>query len=163
MNEEYCRKDIGNELIDIFEVKNRTEDLVKQLVLIWERSVKETHLFLSYNEIENIKKYVPEAIHGVSHLMIACHKEGYPLAFMGIEKQRLEMLFVDAKLRGQGIGKKFIKFGIDNYHINEVTVNEQNPQARMFYEYMGFKVYKRTDRDEQGNLYPLLYMKLEKA
>lgn len=43
--------------------------------------------------------------------------------------------------------------------VQEVTVNEQNPQAVGFYEYMGFKTYKRTDHDEEGNPYPLLYMK----
>ena len=26
---------------------------------------------------------------------------------------------------------------------------------------MGFKVYKRSELDEQGNQYPILYMKLE--
>ena len=54
-----------------------------------------------------------------------------------------------------------IQYGINNYSINEVTVNEQNLRARGFYEHMGFKVYKRTDCDEQGNPYPLLYMVLE--
>ena len=39
--------------------------------------------------------------------------------------------------------------------------NEQNPQVKGFYERMGFRVFKRTDCDEQGNPYPLLYMKLE--
>lgn len=29
-------------------------------------------------------------------------------------------------------------------------VNEQNPQARGFYEHMGFHVYKRTETDGQG-------------
>ena len=51
-------------------------------------------------------------------------------------------------------------YGIQNYNINEVTVNEQNPQAIGFYKHMGFEIYKRTDFDEQGNSYPLLYMKL---
>ena len=41
------------------------------------------------------------------------------------------------------------------------AVNEQNPLAKGFYEYMGFKVYKRTECDEQGNPYPLLYMKMQ--
>lgn len=27
---------------------------------------------------------------------------------------------------------------------------------------MGFKTYKRTELDEQGNPYPILYMKLER-
>lgn len=40
-------------------------------------------------------------------------------------------------------------------------MNEQNFIAKAFYERMGFKVFKRTDLDEQGNPYPLLYMKLD--
>ena len=51
-------------------------------------------------------------------------------------------------------------YGIDNYGICELTVNEQNPQAVGFYEHLGFKTYKRTGCDEEGNPYPLLYMKL---
>ena len=46
-----------------------------------------------------------------------------------------------------------------HYSINELTVNEQNISAKGFYEHMGFAAYKRTDLDEQGNPYPLLYMK----
>ena len=41
----------------------------------------------------------------------------------------------------------------------EVTVNEQNPQAVGFYEHLGFQTYKRTECDEEGNPYPLIYMK----
>lgn len=49
---------------------------------------------------------------------------------------------------------------IQQYGIQMVTVNEQNPQAVGFYEHLGFVTYQRTDHDEQGNPYPLLYMKL---
>ena len=48
-----------------------------------------------------------------------------------------------------------------NYNINELIVNEQNPNSKGFYEHLGFKVYKRTELDEQGNHYPILYMRLE--
>ena len=41
-----------------------------------------------------------------------------------------------------------------------LAVNEQNPQAKGFYEHIGFQVWKRTDCDEQGKPYPLIYMKL---
>ena len=41
-------------------------------------------------------------------------------------------------------------YGIDNYGICELTVNEQNPQAVGFYEHLGFKTYKRTGCDEEG-------------
>lgn len=40
-----------------------------------------------------------------------------------------------------------------------MTVNEQNVQAVGFYKKMGFMPYRRTQTDEQGGPYPLLYMK----
>ncbi len=118
-----------------------------------------THLFLSVDEINNNKQYVPQAIKDVSILVIAENKNGNPVGFMGVDDKRLEMLFVLDKYRGQGIGKQLLQYGIENYSINELTVNEQNPRAKGFYEHMGFEVYKRTELDEQGNPYPLLYMK----
>ena len=39
-------------------------------------------------------------------------------------------------------------------------VNEQNPSARGFYEHVGFAVCGRSERDEQGGPFPILYMKL---
>ena len=79
---------------------------------------------------------------------------------MGIEDGVLEMLFLSPKERGKGLGKRLLQSGIINYGVKQLAVNEQNPQAKGFYEHMGFQVYKRTDFDEQGNPYPLLYMKL---
>lgn len=79
---------------------------------------------------------------------------------MGIENNRLEMLFLSPSERGKGLGKQLMQFGIQNYGIQEVTVNEQNPQAVGFYEHLGFEAYKRSEYDEEGNPYPLLYMKL---
>lgn len=58
-----------------------------------------------------------------------------------------------------GIGRWLLEYVAEHYGIREVTVNEQNPQAVGFYEHMGFVTYKRTDRDEQGGPYPLLYMR----
>ena len=78
---------------------------------------------------------------------------------MGIEDHRLEMLFLSQKEREKGLGKQLLLYGIQNYGIEELTVNEQNPQAVGFYEHMGFETYKRTDMDEEGNPHPLLYMK----
>ena len=129
---------------------------------VWEDSVRATHLFLSNKEIENIKKCVPQALKGVSQLIIIENEENLPIAFMGIEATRLEMLFVKNNERGKGLGKQLLKYGIENYNVNELTVNEQNPNAKRFYEYLGFKVYKRNERDEQGNPYPILYMRLER-
>ena len=143
----------------ITEVKDRTPSLTDRLIEVWEDSVRATHLFLKNEEVENIKKYVPQAVEGVSHLIIAKNEEG-PVAFMGVEENRIEMLFVLSGQRGNGLGKSLVRYGIENFGADEVTVNEQNTSAVGFYEHMGFKMYKRSDTDEQGNPYPLLYMKL---
>ncbi|DAB18943.1 TPA: GNAT family N-acetyltransferase [Candidatus Gastranaerophilales bacterium HUM_19] len=145
----------------IVEIEKRTPILIKQLLKIWESSVRETHLFLSDNEIKRIADYVPLALNNINHLVIVEDDNYQPVAFMGIEKERLEMLFVAPNEMKKGLGKSLIQFGIKNYQLKELTVNEQNPQAKGFYEHLGFHVYKRTETDEQGNPYPLLYMKLD--
>ncbi|WP_196606877.1 GNAT family N-acetyltransferase [Pectinatus frisingensis] len=144
----------------IIEIKERTILLIDQLTEVWEKSVRTTHLFLSDSEIEDIKKYVPQALNGITHLIVTEKDNKCPIAFMGVEEQKLEMLFITPEERGNGLGKKLIQHGIDNYSINELAVNEQNPLAKGFYEHMGFQVYKRTEHDEQGKPYPLLYMML---
>ena len=55
----------------------------------------------------------------------------------------------------------YLNYDLKTYSVNELTINEQNPQARGFYEHFGFEVYKRSELDEQGNPYPILYMKLK--
>ena len=144
----------------IVEVQERTPDLISRLLAVWEGSVRATHLFLSDGEIKSIKEYVPQALNGIAHLVIAEDEAGRPAAFMGIEDGTLEMLFISPEERGKGLGKRLIQYGIANYDVQRLAVNEQNPQAKGFYEHMGFRVYKRTDYDEQGNPYPLLYMNL---
>lgn len=73
-----------------------------------------------------------------------------------------ELLCLSPEARGNGLGKQLLQYGIETYNIQELTVNEQNPQAVGFYEHMGFQTYKRTDHDEEGNPYPLLYMRLSR-
>lgn len=144
----------------ITEVQERTQDLIRQLLAVWEKSVRETHIFLSDAEVENIKKYVPEALTGVSHLLIAQDEKGHPTAFMGVGNKALEMLFITPEQMGKGLGKALLGLGVEKYGVKQLTVNEQNPQAVGFYEHLGFKVYKKTTHDEQGNPYPLLYMSI---
>ena len=143
----------------IVEIEERIPSLAEQLLKVWKRSVKATHLFLSDDEIERIEPDVRHALNEVTHLIVAENEKGEPVAFMGVTGEMLEMLFIAPKDRGKGVGKQLLLHGIKCYGIRKVTVNEQNPQAKGFYEHMGFQVYARTDHDEQGNPYPLLYMR----
>lgn len=145
--------------MNLYEVKTLSSELTERLLAVWEASVRATHLFLSDAKVKRIKEYVPQALGGVEHLVVAEREPGVPAAFMGVDGHRLEMLFLSPEERGHGLGKQLLQYGMEHYGVQEVTVNEQNPQAVGFYEHMGFATYKRTDCDEEGGPYPLLYMK----
>lgn len=155
----HLQRDMSNNLI-INYIENRTAQLIEQLTELWEASVRASHHFLREEDICEIRGFVPMALGGVKELMVAMDESQRPLAFMGVEQGVLEMLFVSPDHFGKGIGRKIVQHGIDNYGIKEVTVNEQNPSALEFYKRMGFSAYKRTDCDEQGRPFPLIYMRL---
>ena len=144
----------------IVELESRTPECLDRLLEVWERSVKATHTFLSGGEVEAIKAYVPQALREVPRLIVGEDEKGVPAGFLGADGQRLEMLFLLPEARGKGLGRALLQYGMDRYGLRELAVNEQNPQARGFYERMGFHVYRRTETDEQGGPYPLLYMRL---
>ena len=135
----------------------RDEQLISSLVTVWESSIRATHDFFSETNIREIKKYVFQAIEEIPILVVAVDNKE-TLAFMGIAEDKLEMLFITAQRRGQGIGRNLLEIGINDYEITEVCVNEQNPQALAFYEYMGFTIYRRSELDEQGNPFPILFL-----
>ena len=140
-------------------VKERTPRLIEALTAVWEHSVRATHHFLSESEILRIRAYVPQAVGGVAQLVAAENQAGEPVGFMGVENGRLKMLFLAPEARGCGLGGRLLRCGIEQYGVREVTVNEQNPQAVDFYAHFGFRTYRRTERDEEGGPYPLLYMR----
>ena len=144
--------------MELTEAQERSGPLLAQLLAVWERSVRATHTFLTAEEIARIREYVPSALAQVPDLVVLTD-HGVPVAFMGIAGDKLEMLFVAPESRGQGLGRRLIRYGMDRHALREVSVNEQNPQAVGFYEHMGFQTYRRTERDEQGGPYPLLYMR----
>lgn len=53
-----------------------------------------------------------------------------------------------------------LQYAIAEFGVNEVDVNEQNPQGVAFYRHMGFEQVGRSELDGQGNPFPLLHMRL---
>lgn len=138
--------------------QSRDDQLIENLVELWENSVRATHLFLTDTDITSIRQYVPEALKAVPHLLIA-KDETHLLGFIGLDGKKIEMFFIASQSRGKGIGKKLLQKAVEDFHVDEVVVNEQNSQARGFYEHMGFEVVDRSETDEQGGPFPILYMK----
>lgn len=138
----------------------RTDDLVNVLVGLWDKSVRASHHFLAEVDIRHLTPFVGEAIRDVETLLVM-YQGNRPLAFMGVENRKIEMLFVAPGCFGNGFGKQLVRIAIEQYGVCYVDVNEQNLQAEGFYRYLGFRTFERTETDGQGNPFPILKMKLE--
>ncbi len=146
--------------IDIVSTSGRTPDLVEKLLGVWRSSVEATHDFLGPADVDRIAGYVPQVVSGVANLAVARDADCRPVGFAGVDGDMLEMLFVDAAWRGRGVGTALLSFAVRELGARRLTVNEQNPAARGFYESRGWTVVGRSEADDQGEPYPLLHMEL---
>ncbi|EKT62310.1 GNAT family N-acetyltransferase [Providencia burhodogranariea] len=131
------------------------------IIDVWESSVRATHFFLTEETIQELKiaileKYLPQ----LTVFVVVDHNNKIN-GFIGIAENRLEMLFISQENRSKGLGKQMLNFAIQQLGVNELDVNEQNLQAVGFYQHMGFKQFARSEKDGQGNPFPLLHMRLE--
>ena len=132
---------------------------IEEILDTCESSVRATHDFLSEEDIISIKPQVIEGANYVSNLLCVRDENGIIKAFMGIHNFKIEMLFISDEKRGNGVGKRLVEYAIKVLNVKYVDVNEQNPQAVGFYNHMGFKVFKKSELDEQGNPFHILHMK----
>lgn len=133
----------------------------KTLLTIWEASVRATHDFLDPADILFFKEMIQQHA-AFAAVALTCITDEHKriLGFMGIADDKLEMLFLDPSVRGKGLGKQLIQHALTEYQVTKVDVNEQNEQARQFYEHFGFKTKSRAPLDGTGKPYPILHMEL---
>ena len=130
------------------------------LIAVWRASVEATHSFLTNDDIDRIESYMPQVMQDVEHLVIATDERGRLLGFAGVSGETIEMLFLGPHARGKGIGARLLRLALDTYGACKLDVNEQNEQARGFYEHMGFEVVGRSETDDMGDPFPILHMQV---
>lgn len=91
----------------IIEIQEKTPLLIRQLMELWEKSVRETHLFLPDSEIENIKEYIPQALREIPHLIVAENENEFPVGLWGLAARNLKCCSASEE-RGKGLGKKLV-------------------------------------------------------
>jgi len=136
----------------------RNNSLLNRLTELWEASVRATHHFLQETDIENLKPCVTEGLASIMHLYVVFDADA-PTAFIGIQDEKVEMLFVSPQYLRKGIGKQLVDMAVRNHGAVFVDVNEQNPGARAFYGKLGFVEFDRREMDEQGNPFPIIALK----
>ncbi|MFT2089556.1 GNAT family N-acetyltransferase [Paraglaciecola sp. 2405UD69-4] len=139
------------------EVKQVTKKHYKELIEVWESSVRATHHFLPEENILELRPLILQYYFDAVELRcITLNKE--IAGFIGVADSNVEMLFVSPSYFGEGIGSRLMEYAISSLGALKVDVNEQNPQAIGFYEKMGFKRTGRSELDGQGNPFPLIHM-----
>lgn len=73
---------------------------------------------------------------------------------MGVQADRLEMLFLHPQVCGRGLGTHMLAFAVKELGVRRLDVNEQNPAALKFYLSRGFRVTARSPLDSQGKPWP---------
>lgn len=131
-----------------------------QLAAIWLRSVRASHHFLNEEDIARLYPQVLNDYLPAVNVWVAEDLAGELCGFIGLDDNQVEMLFIDADRRGEGIGKALLAKAEAMHDQLLLDVNEQNPQALAFYQHYGFVVTGRSELDGQGKPFPLLHMQL---
>jgi len=138
-------------------IKASKQDYAR-LSAIWESAVKATHDFLDSRDFAYYRSRMTDYFGQVA-LYAYKDEQGELAGFMGVSGPMLEMLFVDAASRGNGIGTKLLCYAVERLNVRKVDVNEQNLQAVGFYTHMGFRITGRSPFDHEGKPYPLLHLR----
>lgn len=144
----------GSQMISIR--PSRNDDGVR-VIEIWCAAVDATHDFLLPEDLISLEVLIRDFL-PTAPLLLAVDQADQPLAFMLIVERHMEALFVDPRYRGQGIGARLVRYGLELHPDLTTDVNEQNGQALGFYERLGFRRVGRSELDGQGRPYPLIHL-----
>jgi putative acetyltransferase len=132
----------------------------KNMLALWERSVRATHHFLKPEDIAALGPLVAEELAGDTVDWWVLEESGMLIGFLGVAEDRLEALFVDPARQRRGNGSLLVAHA---QHLCAgtlmVDVNEQNEEAIRFYEALGFSTVGRSPTDAGGRPFPILHMR----
>ncbi|MBA0036533.1 GNAT family N-acetyltransferase [Pantoea sp. BIGb0393] len=131
------------------------------ITAVWEASVRATHDFLQEADILALRPQVRMHYLPMVELRVYRDEQHTIVGFLGVAENRLEMLFVAPQAFGQGVGTQLLRYATQHLGVNELDVNEQNPQALGFYQRQGFVITGRSPLDGQGNPFPLLHLRYQ--
>ena len=109
------------------------EKYYSRLVEIWYQAVKHTHDFLTEEDFSFYHELVKDGGLHAPELWIEADEGGRPRGFIGLDGDKIEVLFVDPGCFGKGIGSSLIRHveGMKKDRLL-VDVNEQNIPALNF-------------------------------
>lgn len=144
-----------------YTIRRTLDSDLTDLLLLWERAVRATHLFLDEDDVVALRPFVAEelASHSVDWWVLAMESRK-PIAFLGLTDATIEALFVDPDYHRRGAGAALVDYAQSlNSGSLSVDVNEQNPGALCFYRALGFAAVGRSSTDSGGRPFPILHLR----
>lgn len=142
------------------EFKKATQKEHEQIMQIWVKSVRATHHFLSEEDLLSITQKLRDLyLNQIEDLWLIMN-DNQPKGFLGMDENKVEMLFVHPDAMGKGLGRAALDFARARHNDLLVDVNEQNEAGVSFYQYYGFEVIGRSQTDGEGMPYPILHLKM---
>jgi putative acetyltransferase len=129
------------------------------LLDIWLRSVRATHAFLTENDIQSLLPLVRDVALMHLELWVLCAEGGEAIGFLGLSGAKLEAMFLVPEQRRRGGGRLLVEHARRLKGPMSVDVNEQNPEAVLFYQAVGFRAVGRSEVDGTGRPFPLLHLR----
>lgn len=135
-----------------------SDEVLDELLDVWEQSVRSSHHFLQEKDIEYFRPIVRNQYFPTVSMFVIRDDNGHINAFMGLSDDMLEMLFVHPEQQGNGYGKALVDHAINKCGILKVDVNEDNAKAYGFYLKMGYKIIGRDEYDSSGKPFPIIHL-----
>ena len=139
-------------------VRRGTSADVPRALEIWRSAVDATHQFLSAADRAEIDRQVAEQFLPNAELWIAADATDRPMGFLVMDGSKIEALFVDPAVHGQGYGSLLVDHAASFHPGLTVDANEQASNALRFYLARGFRIVGRSPTDDQGRPYPLVHL-----
>ncbi|MCI5968718.1 glutamine-hydrolyzing GMP synthase [Helicobacter sp.] len=136
---------------------------LEALVDLWEDSIRDSHNFLKESDIATLKPEVSELLK-VSENTLVVTDDAIFLGFLGVEQNRIEMLFVHPKFFKRGVGIALLREAfmrsLRQYDSIVVDCNVENVRGLRFYTQLGFKEIGRSQKDSKGRDFPMVHLEV---
>ena len=142
---------------DGLRIRTAREGDLDALTDVWELAARSSHGFLDDDEFIAMRPFIRDAYLPSMDVRLV-ERDGEdgpePIAFVGAHGTHVELLYVDPRFHGRGLGTTLLA----EIGATSVEVYADNLTGLGFYRSQGFAEVRRHDRDPAGRPYPIVVL-----